>query len=531
MFRTKLTLAFAAMLAFVLFLAGVLFWGASRSEYYLQRSQLAHYNLEAYLRLSDETFHHFKQLLDIILIDDQGTRIDVSLSRQSVDRALDRLRELTTAERDFVEEDEVESEEEELERIELIAREIDDAQTEFLAVIGLFESDGARQAWPRLTELLQTRIDGRFAELVDAAIEEEEDEVEAADREAQALLDGLEMVAGITAGASVLFVALAGLVLLRRLTAPMATLVDSTKRLAADSLDHRIEIPGTDEFSQLADSFNIMAARLQSKRRALLEARADLERKVEERTQELNTANAALRRTDTERRRFLADVSHELRTPLTVIRGEAEVTLRQSAAAADDYRAVLGQIVDQVGLLSRLVDDLLLMARAQAGVASLKLEAVDMSDLLAKVCRDAAALTGGRQIEIVPPSADGAAAVTGDLGRLTQLFFILVDNAIRYSGTQGRIEVTLTDRGAELSVAVSDSGPGIPAADLPHIFERFFRSEGARRLAPEGSGLGLPLAKAIVEAHHGTIAVDSTPDRGTIVTVTLPAAALSRRSA
>lgn len=531
MFRTKLTLAFAAMLVFVLFLAGVLFWGASRSSYYLQRSQLAHYNLEAYLRLSNETYHHFKQLADVILIDEWRTRVDVSPSRRQLEMVLADIRTLTEAERDFVESDEVASEESELQRIDLIEQEIRDAQSEFQEVMALLDDDQPEEAWPRLSELLQNRIDGRFAELVGMAIAEEEGEVVEADREAQALLNLLTIVAWATVAASILFVALAGFVLIRRLRSPIETLVDGTHRLAEGALDHRITIPGNDEFSQLAGSFNIMAGRIERKRLDLLEARAGLERKVDERTKELNTANAALRQTDKERRRFLADVSHELRTPLTVIRGEAEVTLRGRAKPAAHYREALDRIVDQAAQLARLVDDLLLMARAQAGATRLKLTAIQLPDLLTKVCRDASVLLGDRRIEITPPDIEGDPMVPGDSGRLTQLFFILLDNAIRYSKPGGKISVEVGYSDTSAIVRVIDNGAGIPAADLPFLFERFYRSEQGRHLSPDGSGLGLPLAKGIVEAHGGQIGVESSPGVGTTVRILLPMAAKAQMSA
>ena len=531
MFTTKLTLAFAAMLAFVLFLAGVLLWGANRSTYFLHRSQLAHYNLEAYLRLSDETYHHFKQLADIILIDDWRSRFDISPSRREVDSALDRVRELTIAERDFVEEDEVESEEAELQRIERIAQVIDESQSEFLEVIALFDAGRPEDAWPRLSDLLETRIDGRFAELVDAAILEEEEEVEEADREAQALLTLLTQIGWLTAAASVAFVALAGFVLLRRLRAPMETLLDGTEKLSHGALDHRIAISGRDEFATLAGGFNQMAAKLEQQRRDLLEARAGLERKVAKRTEELNDANAALRRTDRERRRFLADVSHELRTPLTVIRGEAEVTLRRRGAEEEEYREALDRIVDLSAQLARLVDDLLLMARTQAGAARLTLAAVSLPDLLAKTCRDASVLLNDHRIAISQPDGAADIIVPGDCGRLTQLFFILIDNATRYSKPDGAISIEIGRDDASASVRVIDEGPGIPAHEIPYLFERYYRSEDGRRMSPEGTGLGLPLARAIVEAHNGQIAVVSAPARGTTVTVTLPMSGEAKQSA
>ncbi len=531
MFTTRLTLAFAAMLAFVLFLAGVLFWGASRSNYYLHRSQLAHQNLAAYLQLSNETYHHFKQLADIILIDNWRTRVDVSPSRRNVDMALDRVRQLTSAERDLVDTDEVESEEAELRRIDLIEVEIDAAQAEFLQLITLFEAGRAEDAWPRLSELLETRIDGRFADLVDQAIAEEEEEVVEADREAQALLTLLSRIAWLTAAASAAFVAWAGFVLLRRLRAPMETLLDGTGRLAHGALDHRIAIAGRDEFASLAAGFNQMAARLERQRHDLLEARAGLEHKVMQRTEELNEANAALRRTDRERSRFLADVSHELRTPLTVIRGEAEVTLRRRDARTEDYREALDRIVDLSAQLARLVDDLLLMARAQAGGVRMTLSAVSLPELLAKTCRDAAVLLNDRRIGIRGPDGADDIIVPADSGRLTQLFFILIDNAIRYSKPDGAISIEIAQDDAMARVQVIDEGPGIPANDIPHLFERHYRGEDGRRMSPEGTGLGLPLAQAIVEAHGGTIGIESSRGQGTTVTVTLPISAEAKQSA
>ncbi|HET7702673.1 MAG TPA: HAMP domain-containing sensor histidine kinase [Candidatus Limnocylindrales bacterium] len=222
---------------------------------------------------------------------------------------------------------------------------------------------------------------------------------------------------------------------------------------------------------------------------------------------------AALRR----QREFAADASHELRTPLTVIRSSVE-HLRRSRDAAPRAQA-LDDIEAEVGHLTALVDDLLLIARSDSGAITLNRLPVDLGDLAADGTGGLvqAGAARGVQLRLDPEPA----IVAGDPARLRQLLIILVDNAIRHSPRGGDVVVRVRSRRNEAIVEVDDDGPGIRPEDLPHVFDRFWRAPGA---VGGGTGLGLAIARTIVDLHEGRIVVANRPEGGARFTVRLPRA-------
>jgi two-component system OmpR family sensor kinase len=269
-----------------------------------------------------------------------------------------------------------------------------------------------------------------------------------------------------------------------------------------------------------------MAADLQGHQKALQDAHANLESIVEERTEELRQANESLRKIDETRRAFFADISHELRTPLTVIRGEGEISLRGKNKRVAEYKLSIERIVEQAKHLSVLVNDLLFIARQGAGAARLNMQPIDLGNLVEKVCGDAKVIAHNKAIGIsLANGSAGHETVHGDPARLRQLLMVLLDNAVRYSKSKGAIEVKVGRSNGEVTVSVADHGVGIPQEEIEGVFERFRRGGNASDMNEEGLGLGLPLAKAIVEAHKGRIRMESRVGEGTTVTIALPAEA------
>ncbi len=188
-----------------------------------------------------------------------------------------------------------------------------------------------------------------------------------------------------------------------------------------------------------------------------------------------------------------------------------------------EYKHSIARIVEQAKHLSLLVNDLLFIARQGAGAARLNLQTVDLGDLIEKVCGDAKVIAHPKAVDISYSDGSSEDFVRGDPARLRQLFMVLLDNAVRYSKTKGKVEVDIERAGDELRVSVSDRGIGIAPEELEGVFERFRRGGNANTHNEEGLGLGLPVAKAIVEAHKGRIEMDSRLGEGTTVTVALPA--------
>lgn len=217
---------------------------------------------------------------------------------------------------------------------------------------------------------------------------------------------------------------------------------------------------------------------------------------------------------------FLADASHELRTPLTVLRGNAELGLEAGAEDCGHDR-ILREIVDESTRMTRLVEDLLFLARSDAGSVPLDRRPVDLEPWLAEVGARAEMLARGRGITLAPSlTATGEADLDGH--RIEQVVMILVDNAAKHSRAGTAVSVDARRRGGRLVIEVSDRGSGIPETELAMIFERFYRVDKVRARREGGAGLGLAIARAIVQAHGGTIDATSRLGQGTRMTVTLP---------
>ncbi|MYF77711.1 MAG: HAMP domain-containing protein [Acidobacteria bacterium] len=221
------------------------------------------------------------------------------------------------------------------------------------------------------------------------------------------------------------------------------------------------------------------------------------------------------------RRDFVANLSHEMKTPLTAIRGFSETLLDGNLEGPPEQRRFLGIIRQHAIRLSHLTDDLMRLARIEAGKLEAEPVPVDVQAVVESVLESARPKAGERSL--AAPVPDGGRAVETDPTLLTEILENLVDNAIRYSAIDGRIAVGTTFGDAEVRVSVSDNGVGIPKAHLGRIFERFYRVDPARSREVGGTGLGLAIAKHTVEVLGGRIEVESAPKRGSTFTVVLPA--------
>ncbi len=286
-----------------------------------------------------------------------------------------------------------------------------------------------------------------------------------------------------------LLAGLGGYVLATRSMSPLRWMAEQARQISGSSLHRRLEIGNAaEELQLLAASFNELLSRLDQSFEGM--------------------------------RRFVADASHELRTPLSVIRGEADVALSQERSAAE-YRDALAIVLDESRRLSSLVDDLLNLARADAGRVKLQVVEFYFNELLADCCRSLAPLAAARSIRL-DCAGEVDTPFRGDEQLLRRLVLNLLDNAIRYTHAGGTVAAALEAEEHGVRLRISDTGPGIPADAAPHIFERFYRLDRARSREDGGFGLGLSIVKWIAETHHGAVELDSRPERGTTFTVTLP---------
>jgi len=231
----------------------------------------------------------------------------------------------------------------------------------------------------------------------------------------------------------------------------------------------------------------------------------------------------ALKKAETIRRDFVANVSHELRTPVTVIKGYAE-TLLTTTLADDPQRRerFLGIIQHHADRLTNLVRDLLALSELESGEVSLHPQNVELEGAVKHALLLVEQRSEEKGVTLEFAGVTGGGVVRADPGRLDQVLINLLDNAIKYSGQGGKVSVQAGEEGELVKVSVTDSGIGIPQKDLPRLFERFYRVDEARSREKGGTGLGLSIVKHIVQAHGGSVSVQSTPGVGSVFTFTLP---------
>jgi signal transduction histidine kinase len=235
----------------------------------------------------------------------------------------------------------------------------------------------------------------------------------------------------------------------------------------------------------------------------------------------LNARLDALASAEKEQHQFIADVSHELRTPLTILRGSLEVVLEEERPA-EEYREAIGNALLEVRHLTRLSQNLLFLTRGESGRVTLSFANLELGKFASDVVRDLAPASAERGLELSVSTPKEPVFVFADAGRLQQVMHNLLENAMRYTEPGGKVAVRVEAAPGEARLSVADTGVGIPEADRPYVFERFFRSKGSRSANPGGSGLGLSIVRWIVEAHKGRVTVESEVGKGSTFTVRLP---------
>ncbi len=284
-----------------------------------------------------------------------------------------------------------------------------------------------------------------------------------------------------------------GLLLARRLSAPIEALTRAAIRLRGGSRGERVSAAAPGEVAELARAFNDLAA--------------DLER------------------TEALRRQMVSDVAHELRTPLTRLRGQVEA-LRDGLLPLD--RNAVESLYEESVLLSRLVEDVQQLALADAGSLPLRHTAVDLGELVRAAVAAAGAQAAAAGVALSAES-DPDTAMRGDRDRLAQVIGNLIANALAHTSPGGHVRVTARREGSGARLTVGDDGTGISPEHLPHVFERFYRTDTSRARRDGGSGLGLAIVREIAEAHGGSAGIESAPGRGTTVTILLPGETLTER--
>jgi signal transduction histidine kinase len=420
-----------------------------------------------------------------------------------------------------VEQGEERVEQRRLERMRALLQQIDRSTERLL----LLNQEGRRQeAIALFSNQIENRLDAELEGLIAAAVADERLEaarvdVEAAQLARRLVIGTIVVLAAILAGSILLAIRFHGAI-----APPLRALNEAASAIGTGDLGHRIDYQKQDEIGGLAQGFNAMAQQLEQQRGREIATQQQLETQVADRTASLAEANRRLTDLDEQRVRFLADVSHELRTPLTVLRGEAEVALRGMSKPEAVYRESLQVIVNQATDMGRLVEDLLFLARSEAEEIRYEFRVLHMGDLIVDAVNDAVAIARRRQVRISTTRPAPDSLVRADPWRIKQAVLNLLDNAIKYAPAGSDVEVACVSVPGAVELTIADRGPGVPPDELPHVFERLFRGKQARTEGIGGSGLGLSIARRIVEKHGGTLALASEPGHGTVATMHLPIA-------
>lgn len=316
--------------------------------------------------------------------------------------------------------------------------------------------------------------------------------------EQEDLLEGASGALLIAVLLALLLASVGGYFLARKSLAPVVTMSDAAERISAANLHKRLPVANErDELGRLATVFNRLLARLGE--------------------------------SFEQQRRFMADASHELRTPLSIVRGEAEVALSNQLRPTEDLRESLAIVQDEGKRLTRIVEDLFTLARADAGQYRLTLTDFYLDELVGESVRSVRTLVSERSLSL-GLHAPVEMPFRGDEALMRRLILNLLDNAIKHTSAGGSITVSCEPKESLYLLTVADSGSGIPKDAQPHIFERFYRADRARSRAEadggnitSGAGLGLSIARWIAEAHDGTLELQRSDERGTTFAAMLPA--------
>ena len=302
----------------------------------------------------------------------------------------------------------------------------------------------------------------------------------------------LALILIVAALAALAISLIAGFLLARSLSHPLVKLTDATHAVARGDYQQRVVPQGGQELKRLAESFNQMTHNVAEAHRM--------------------------------QRQLIADVSHELKTPLTSIQGFSQAMLDGALRRPEDFVRPAEIISHETARMIRLVNGLLELSKLESGQAGLNLRQIDLAELLTN-CVDSFQPRARSHKVSLQLEAKTALPLVGDSDRLRQVFNNLIDNALKYTDPNGRIIVKAGQEADNIVASVSDTGAGIPAVDVPHIFERFYQADKSRRrdLAEEGSGLGLAICKEIIISHNGKIEAASQQGQGTTFTITLPA--------
>ena len=513
----KIGLSYGILLLVAIICAILTLWAVMRSQFHLERTFLAHQSYEAHLRLSLNAEELFNEMEYAILSGDRSESATEKRLIVAINEDVEFIRGVVSDEILLVGEEEIE----ELNEIAELKSRINQQILRYAELRETARADvNTMNVGPALAKIRAQR-DPKITEEIQEALTGETAEVEEAREASLAMMARKSAIAVTLAIVAVLCAAYSILLILRELTIPLRKIVQGAQQFADGNFSHRINVSGDIELKKVADAVNNAARLAENRHMSLEHANSQLEKEVHARTSELRQTILSLEEQQIKRQQLLADVSHELRTPLTVIQGEADIALRGGEKEAATYIEALKRASEAAKHTAQLVNDVLFIGRQELGQAKLKLQRNDLVSLMKSTIESSRVFQDRRETAIEFDSDLEEAIVAIDANRMRQVIMVLLENACHYGGKHIWANISASPGGYSLSVR--DDGPGISETEQSKVFERFFRGSNAGERYEAGTGLGLPVAKSIIEAHQGRISVSSIPGAGAEFSVYLPA--------
>ncbi|MCP3667875.1 MAG: HAMP domain-containing histidine kinase, partial [Gammaproteobacteria bacterium] len=452
---TQLRSLFILMLALSIGGGGLAIWSFEKASHHLERVTLAYSTYANVLSLKSHTYQLFKQYGDALIIGDEGKddaplivkiRDDIDNIRASIGGEIELLGDDELDELDALSEIEV--------KIEQLISELNRISQSDDPSSGVVLS-----SWNELSDVLESGIDQDYYTMIRSFLFNEAAEVSETHEAAKKEIRFYRNLASVFVIVSLLAALVSMWIVSRNVSYPLDVLLNGVKEFTNGKLNYRFALNGSSEISKISDTFNMMAEQISQRTQSLTSEKTALEDAVADRTYQLEGLLDDLRHVNNNRRRMLADVSHELRTPLTVIRGEADIALRGDEKSVEIYQEALVRIKDAASHTARLVDDLLFIARSEAGEVRLKKEPIDLIPFFSETIK---VFGAGVNLQTDLESAP----LRGDVGRLRQALVVLLDNASHHGGRV--ITLTISSSSAGYQIVVEDDGPGMSDDDKSH---------------------------------------------------------------
>lgn len=523
MYLRQLIISLCVLLSIILVQSGMAFWAHQNSQFHTERNRVANQMFSEFVSLRADKQRLKVWLAEYLLTEDANTQFRDTLF-QRMQQQLQNLDQLAIRDQLFS------RDESDLQHIMQQVKVINLLETNLQTLehalrtreIARYQSDAER--WTALISLFDKFQDTDLAELLQQAISQQKLRAQSTESEALSAVVSVKRTILAIGLLGLVLAIILGLYLSRALSRPLQSLLQGTKQLQQGHFQHRIVEQGPAEFTELARQFNLMSGYIADYAQREKQSQLAAENLVAERTAQLQQALAQLHQAEYRQKQLLADISHELRTPATTIQGEAEVSLRGQAKSSSEYQESFQRILAASQQLSRRINDLLFLARGEDKLRQVQLSHLQLADFLQNLSDTVrhALPANFRIIEDDLPSNIAPFSVLIDQEKFTAVLRIITENARQYADNRYQFYLHYALTESEVQITLADSGIGISEEDQQRVFERHYRGNSARQARPDGLGIGLCIAKGIIEAHDGTIRLTPNQPQGTAVLITLP---------